>query len=268
MSHINLDEVEFFSFPDGQPHIKLDIEKLDSQQVVDVLCRIRTPQELFKLVMVSDLLKHKGLKSRLHIKYLMGARMDRRIDDSQPFTLKLVCDIINNSFPDSPVSVFCPHSEAVSLLLKNYVEFLESETNFYYRVFEQIEEPFTLILPDAGAGKRWHNSFHKFNDSLIRKNCNIVECSKKRDMQTGKLSSFVVTERVNKTCLILDDLCDGGRTFIGLAKELRENGAKRVELAVCHGIFSYGYDLEGVDQIYTTNSFTEHKADNVWSYKV
>ena len=33
------------------------------------------------------------------------------------------------------------------------------------------------------------------------------------------------------------DICDGGRTFIELAKVLKDNGAKRVTLYVTHGIF-------------------------------
>jgi ribose-phosphate pyrophosphokinase len=287
MPDINLDDVEQIKFPDGQTHIDLGY-RLKPDYPIDIRCKIRSPDELFKLLMLGNILDANDVESRLHIKYLMGARMDRPIDQGQPFTLKLVCDMINNGFPNSPVTVFCPHSEAVSLLLKNYKEFLDSEKNFYYRVFEKVIPEsslvehydarsdttyntggLSLIIPDAGAGKRWYNSFAGHFGSMLKKyEVSLVECSKKRDMNTGKLSGFKVPEKVNETCLILDDLCDGGRTFIGLAEKLHENGAKRVELAVCHGIFSYGYDLEGIDQIYTTNSFAEHKADNVWSYKV
>ena len=39
---------------------------------------------------------------------------------------------------------------------------------------------------------------------------------------------------------MVDDLCDGGATFILLAKELLSKGAKEVHLFVSHGIFSRG----------------------------
>lgn len=284
---INLDDVKQITFPDGQTHIDLGY-KVKSEYTMDILCKIRSPEELFKLLMLGNILDANDVKSRLHIKYLMGARMDRAINRNQPFTLKLVCDLINNGFPNSPVRVFCPHSEAVSLLLKNYKHDDQQERNFYYRVFERVIPEgsliehydaasdasyntggLSIILPDAGAGKRWHNNFAGYFDFTFNKHeVSVVECSKKRDMNTGKLSGFSVPEEVNDTCLILDDLCDGGRTFIGLAEKLREQGAKAVHLAVCHGIFSHGYDLEGIDQIYTTTSFAEHKANNVWSYRV
>tara|TARA_R110000751_G_scaffold45158_1_gene102758 strand:- start:1256 stop:2152 length:897 start_codon:yes stop_codon:yes gene_type:complete len=298
MSDIALDDVELITFPDGQTHISLKNENLKTVHPVDIRCSIRSPDELFKLLMVGNVLDSLDVESRLHIKYLMGARMDRAIDQRQPFTLKLVCDMINNGFPNSPVTVFCPHSEAVSLLLKNYKGRTDQEKNFYYRVFEQVinrrkeeitggysqpfmdrhgiredelnEYPlFDLIIPDAGAGKRWYNTFASYFSNMTKSgSIEVVECSKKRDMATGKLSGFKVPQKVKKHCLILDDLCDGGRTFVGLAEKLREQGAKTVELAVCHGIFSYGYDLKGIDKIYTTNSYAEHKSDNLWSYRV
>ena len=102
---------------------------------------------------------------------------------------------------------------------------------------------------------------------FCKHNINIVECSKKRNMQTGKLSSFKVPEKVKKTCLILDDLKDRGGTFAGLAKTLRENGAKRVELAVCHNI--QDNIPEGIDKMYTTNSFADwEQTEQRWVYSV
>jgi ribose-phosphate pyrophosphokinase len=45
-----------------------------------------------------------------------------------------------------------------------------------------------------------------------------------------------------KTVLIIDDICDGGKTFLELGKKLKELGAKSVLLHVTHGIFSKGRD--------------------------
>jgi ribose-phosphate pyrophosphokinase len=91
--------------------------------------------------------------------------------------------------------------------------------------------------------------------------CNVVYCNKKRDPETGKLDGFSIYDydpnpNSNGTeLLIVDDICDGGGTFVGLAKKLREAGAKKVHLFVTHGIFSKGVPLEGIDTIYTTDSF-------------
>lgn len=73
----------------------------------------------------------------------------------------------------------------------------------------------------------------------------------------------------DKTVMILDDICDGGRTFIEAVKHLREAGAKRVELYVTHGIFSKGVENlldNGIDHIYTTNSLGEAKDRGLTHY--
>jgi ribose-phosphate pyrophosphokinase len=61
----------------------------------------------------------------------------------------------------------------------------------------------------------------------------------------------------------VDDLCDGGATFIGAAKCLRDAGAKFVGLVVPHGIFSRGVSHvldNGIDHIHTSNSFKDWTA--------
>ncbi len=87
----------------------------------------------------------------------------------------------------------------------------------------------------------------------------IVECTKERDSASGRLFKPEVLQPElvkGKRCLIVDDICDGGATFVALARRLREAGAIEVSLFVTHGIFSKGKDLEGIDNIYTTGSFT------------
>ena len=86
---------------------------------------------------------------------------------------------------------------------------------------------------------------------------NLVECMKERDVKTGALTNFKTTTQdlTNQTCFIIDDICDGGGTFIGTAKMLKEKGAKKVVLIVTHGIFSKGSHLDFIDEIYTTDSY-------------
>jgi ribose-phosphate pyrophosphokinase len=57
--------------------------------------------------------------------------------------------------------------------------------------------------------------------------------------------------------VIVDDICDGGRTFIELAKVIiAQNQEAKIYLVVTHGIFSAGFSelTNYFDGIYTTNS--------------
>jgi len=70
----------------------------------------------------------------------------------------------------------------------------------------------------------------------------------------------------DKDVFIIDDICDGGRTFIEIAKAVDEvrklsSSVKREHygknyLIVTHGIFSAGFDflVQHFDGIYCTNS--------------
>jgi ribose-phosphate pyrophosphokinase len=95
----------------------------------------------------------------------------------------------------------------------------------------------------------------------------VVECSKSRDVKTGRLSGFKVyaDDLQGRSCILVDDICDGGGTFIGLAKELKAKNAGALYLAVSHGVFSKGTDLltEVFDHIFTTDSVQELQSDKV-----
>lgn len=257
---------DFITFPDGQIHSNFDFLVYSdewryriantAQEAISVHCRITTANELLNLLYLTDVLKNKKVhKINLHIWYLMAARMDRRISDYEPYSLKVVADILNAQ-NYSEVNIFFPHSKTSLDLINNSYEMMKKQVKFYQDAIDNFSagDMISLVLPDEGAVKRFYQSFyHQLKGSF-----NIVECQKKREMSTGKLSGFkVVSGDVYARSLILDDLCDGGGTFVGLGEVLLNNGAKELGLCVPHGIFSKGTKLAGIDKIYTTNSFKD-----------
>ena len=133
-------------------------------------------------------------------------------------------------------------------------------------------DDFTIISPDAGANKKVLSLAQHINNKLYMHvnsgniDVDVVRADKVRDTTNGAILETIVFAEslVGKDCVIVDDICDGGRTFIELAKVLKEKGARNVILMVTHGIFSKGYDvvLEHVDQVVTTNSFANLSDDN------
>jgi ribose-phosphate pyrophosphokinase len=64
----------------------------------------------------------------------------------------------------------------------------------------------------------------------------------------------------NKDYIIIDDIIDGGQTFINIAKELKSKPLKgKIYLIVTHGIFSKGFAelSQYFDGIYCTNSYSD-----------
>ncbi len=81
-------------------------------------------------------------------------------------------------------------------------------------------------------------------------------------MDTGNILETVVyaDDLQGRDVCILDDIADGAKTFIELAKVLKAKNAGKVILYVTHGIFSktIEYVLEnGIDEVWTTDSFRQ-----------
>jgi ribose-phosphate pyrophosphokinase len=93
-------------------------------------------------------------------------------------------------------------------------------------------------------------------------------------MKTGQITSMSFDADVKgKSIVIVDDIIDGGATFIGLAAELRARGAKKLTLCVTHGVFSKGHEAiaNTFDAVYTTNSYHQDRVgmvEGVWYMEV
>jgi ribose-phosphate pyrophosphokinase len=187
----------------------------------------------------------------LHLPYFPGARQDRRMVDGEPLTVKVYADIIN-SLKFDMVTILDSHSDVAPALIDNCKSLSNHE--FVENVTNDLGGDVVLISPDAGSNKKMHSLCKYLDmDSFIR-------CDKDRDVSTGAIKGFnVFHDDFNKDTeyLIVDDICDGGGTFTGLAKELKTKGATRLSLAVTHGIFSKGFSQLNnyFDVIYTTKSF-------------
>jgi ribose-phosphate pyrophosphokinase len=259
---------KYFVFPDGQPHLKLETSKMlqNTEGVrnldkngngVIILSRIANPSDLFIVLIAKDALEAAGFEHiELTVSYLMAARMDRQMTEGEPFSLRVLSAILNQA-NFKKIRIFDPHSDVSTALLyrsqaigneafvkdciADFMQNTEGVSNYY------------LVSPDAGALKKIHK-VAQFVDAP-----RVAECMKMRDVKTGNLSSFKTMESdfEGKTCFIVDDICDGGGTFIGLAAVLKQHNAGKIVLVISHGIFSKGLELANIDAIYCTNSFKD-----------
>lgn len=240
------------AFSGGEPHIKIE-PGFDVAQTVTVTHRLTSFNSLGLLCVAIDALKRMGVaKINLFIPYFPGARQDRVMVPGEPLTVKVYADIVN-AMNLNKVTVYDAHSEVTPALLNN-CEVISNHT-FIQEVVKRIGGEVMLISPDGGALKKIYKVSEFLGGALV------TECSKSRDVKTGRLSGFKVYEDdlQGASCLIVDDICDGGGTFIGLAEALKAKNAGNLYLAISHGIFNKGFEVFGdyFAKIYTTNSFKD-----------
>ena len=261
----NGQEVEFenFLFSGGEPHIKIksDLSKAES---ISITHRLNSFNDLGLLCLTVDALRRMDVKKiNLFIPYFPAARQDRVMIPGEPLSVKVYADIIN-AMQLEKVTVFDAHSEVTPALLNN-CEVIPNH-KFIEKVIKNIGNEVKLISPDGGALKK----IYKVSEFLG--GIEVVECSKSRNVKTGKLTGFKVyaDDLKGTSCLIVDDICDGGGTFLGLGDELKNKNAGDLYLAISHGIFNKGFDeLNGkFKKIFTTDSFKEIENENVVQIKL
>ncbi|AIM60531.1 phosphoribosylpyrophosphate synthetase [Cellulophaga lytica] len=248
----NQKSIEFksFLFSGGEPHIKIE-NNFNTSDTITVTHRLQSFNDVGLLLITVDALKRMAVKTiKVFIPYFPAARQDRLMVPGESLSVKVYAELINN-LQLNEVIVYDPHSEVTPALLHN----CSTITNYTFiqKVISILNNNVLLISPDGGALKK----IYKVAEYLGGKE--VIECSKTRDVKTGKLSGFKVyaDDLQGKDCLVVDDICDGGGTFNGLAQELKNKNAGNLYLAVSHGIFSKG--LESLSSyysgIFTTDSF-------------
>lgn len=89
-----------------------------------------------------------------------------------------------------------------------------------------------VIAPDKGAVDRAGEVARMFGVAMLT-------AGKVRDPKTGKLSGFTAPEGLVGRYLVVDDICDGGGTFAGMAQVLHETSPRaQVHLWTTHGLFT------------------------------
>jgi ribose-phosphate pyrophosphokinase len=231
MKTINLNTgvgVQITVFPDSQPHINL--QNIAEADEVKVVCSLTDTSKLLQLLETANAIDNLFAKKKvLVIPYLMAARYDRLMQHGDSIDLKVVADIINMCGFEK-VYLYDVHSDVALLLIKNAIGITNKN------LVEQYSMPnAVLICPDAGAAKKISKYFD-WNSNLKE----IVYCNKSRDLATGKLTLNVLEPEKckDKNCIIIDDICDGGGTFLAIAEKIQP---AHLTLIVTHGIFSKGF---------------------------
>lgn len=202
-----------------------------------------------------------GFIKHLVIPYLPGARQDRVNPTGDVlFTAASVARMINMQGFHT-VKVLDPHSPVIMERLGR------KAVNFpLVRVAKLLPKRYAGIIAADKGGKA------RADEMAKAMNIPLYYGGKTRDVSNGKLTGFTLDDLTqfekfsngSMHFLVVDDICDGGGTFNGLAGKIHEQGAT-ADLYVSHGIFSKGTDAlsDNYGEIFTTDSLAGSERNNV-----
>jgi len=250
-------EFDYFTFSGGEEHIRFNPQDFVGVTRVEIFERLSNSSKLVKLMVAIDALRRLSnelFSIELVIPYFPYARQDRVCVEGEALGAAVMASFINN-LALAKVTIWDAHSDVSPALLNRVINVPQID------LLERCEAlctrlsrgELTLISPDAGASKKTLKISERFNGEP-----EVIQAQKLRNLKTGEiLKTDILGDVAGKDVLIADDICDGGRTFIELAKVLKAQGANEISLFITHGIFSKGLDVfDGlIDTIYTTDSF-------------
>lgn len=245
-------------FPDGTSQVwKLEnIEQYQDKEVT-VIWNFEKEEELIWVNQLLELLWFsKSNIDELYIPYLPYARQDKEVTNETTFARRTFFMMLDPNRRAKRVSCLDAHSDNFRVI--------SYRPEYYIKKALEESRADVVVFPDKGARDRYNRLFPGFS--------NVVVLSKLRDQSTGHITGlgfdFDVSsqEILNSTehhkILIVDDICDGGATFIAAANLLHENLDCDVALYVTHGIFSKGFNKlidSGITEYYTTQSLIKNK---------
>lgn len=168
----------------------------------------------------------------LTLKYIPYARQDRRVNAGESHALKVFTEQLN-ALKFEQVLVVDPHSDVATALIDNVSVITQDRV---IRPLLKTGDFKFVIAPDAGAAKK----IYKSTKGLP---VEVLVCEKTRDANGNITSLHIPATKFTEDdkFIVIDDICDGGATFLALAQQLNVP-KNQVSLFVTHGIFSRGVD--------------------------
>ncbi len=248
-------------FPDGQQGLLITNPKLPATEVV-IRSRLNTFEDLEIIILATTCLREMGIKDiSLYIPYFLGGRSDRKFQNGGSNYIKNVISPIINIQNYSSVSILDPHSDVIEACINNFKKIDNIELVQFALSRYKSDKNIVLVSSDAGSLKKIYNVAEGISTDISR--YPIIIGNKHRDLN-GKITHTSISDCDKYTdhdYFIIDDICDGGRTFIEVAKSIqneidKKEGKGKIYLIVTHGIFSGGLDelKKYFEKIWTTNS--------------
>lgn len=251
MIKINGYKIDPINFPAGEVGVRLTSNHIHQRPVLrkghyQVVWEFESPSEYFILAQAIDALKSatRGIH-RVHIEltipYFPFARQDRAVNFGEANALRVFCQALNNLDIDT-ITVWDAHSLAVEQHFDPAKYECRSQEDLFDRFAPMVMQCDidVVVAPDAGASK-------KAAEVAKYLGAHLVQCSKVRDKMTGEvlylkfddINAVSVADKV----LVVDDICDGGATFIAVGKAFKDATVKSdasIYLYTTHGIYSKG----------------------------
>lgn len=228
---IPLSSCDVLHFADGE--INVQINETVRGHHVFVIQPTSAPvnDHLMELLIMCDALKRASAKTiNLVIPYYGYSRQDRKARSRQPISAKLVADLLQTAGADRVICMDI-HAAQIQGFFDIPVDNFMGLPILCNYIMDKNLENIVVVSPDHGGTTR-AREFAKVLDTTIA----IID---KRRPEPNKAEVMnIIGDIKDKTCILVDDMCDTAGTLTAGVQALINAGAKEVYAACTHGVLS------------------------------
>lgn len=264
-----------FRFSAGEKQVRLP--DLRSYERVVIEAFFPSDEQIFEIMLLRNAIRvASNVPVTLSLPYLPYSRQDRACHPGEAFGLQVLMNSLNlYSQGVDGIVTWDVHSKVAETLARRAgnTGFKNVTAEHFVRRYIQsnpgvLGTETLVIAPDKGAKDRAEVVHQELKSKYP-----ILYAEKKRDPNDGSILETILPDVDQAIApsgiLIVDDICDGGRTFIELAKVIRKQlYCEEITLYVTHALFSKGFNVffengkVSIDRVISPNFFRDPSLSN------
>ena len=229
---VPLGKAKVSQFSDGESAIEL-LEDVRGKDVfiIQPTCA-PTNNNLMELIFMADAMRRaSAARVTAVVPYFGYARQDRRPRSARvPISARVVANMMARSGIDRVLTVDL-HAEQIQGFFDIPVDNVFGSPVLLDEISNQNYDNPLVVSPDVGGVVRARAVAKQLNTDLA-----IID--KRREKANESQVMHIIGDVTDRTCILVDDMCDTAGTLCKAADALKTNGAKRVVAYATHPVLS------------------------------
>ena len=229
---VPLGKAKVYSFSDGECAIEL-LEDVRGKDVfiIQPTCA-PTNTNLMELILMADAMRRaSAARVTAVVPYFGYARQDRRPRSARvPISARVVANMMARSGIDRVLTVDL-HAEQIQGFFDIPVDNVFGSPVLLDEITNQDYDHPLVVSPDVGGVVRARAVAKQLDTDLA-----IID--KRREKANESQIMNIIGDVTDRTCILVDDMCDTAGTLCKAADALKANGAKRVIAYATHPVLS------------------------------
>jgi ribose-phosphate pyrophosphokinase len=229
---VPLGKAKVSEFSDGESAIEL-LEDVRGKDVfiIQPTCA-PTNNNLMELIFMADAMRRaSAARVTAVVPYFGYARQDRRPRSARvPISARVVANMMARSGIDRVLTVDL-HAEQIQGFFDIPVDNVFGSPVLLDEITSQDYDNPLVVSPDVGGVVRARAVAKQLNTDLA-----IID--KRREKANESQVMHIIGDVTDRTCILVDDMCDTAGTLCKAADALKANGAKRVVAYATHPVLS------------------------------